>query len=74
MVRLLVERSDTKSNVKLDGFWSRLQASYMSSHTEEFWYNETVSVDDYIYIYIFSQRPKRVGVDYSRIEYMRNII
>ena len=35
-------RSDTKSNVKLGGFWSRLQASYVSSHTEELWYNETV--------------------------------
>ena len=37
MVRLLAERPDTKSNVKLDGFRSRLQTSYVSSHTEEFW-------------------------------------
>ena len=28
----------------------------------------------YIYIYISSQRPKTVGVDYSCIEYKRNII
>ena len=33
MVRLLAERSDTKSNVKLGGFRSELQASYVSSHT-----------------------------------------
>ena len=37
VVRLLTERSDTKSNVKLDGFQSQLQESYVSSHTEEFW-------------------------------------
>ena len=35
MVRLLTKQSDTKSNVKLGGFQSRLQAFYMSSHTEE---------------------------------------
>ena len=37
MVRLLAELFDTKSNVKLGGFGSQLQASYMSSHTEELW-------------------------------------
>ena len=42
MVRLLAERSDTKSNVKLGGFWSQFQVFYVSSHTEELWYNETV--------------------------------
>ena len=41
-IYILAERSDTKSNVKLDGFRSRLQTSYVSSHTEEFWLNETV--------------------------------
>ena len=51
MVRLLAERSDTKSNIKLDGFRSQLQASYMSSNTEELWYNETVSLWMTIYIY-----------------------
>ena len=30
------EWSETQSNVKLDGFRSRLQASCVSSHTEEF--------------------------------------
>ena len=42
MVHLLAEQSDTKSSVKLGGFRSQLQASYVSSHTEELWYNETV--------------------------------
>ena len=56
MVRLLPERSETKSNVMLNGF----RASYMSSHTEEFWLNETVclwmTIYIYIYIYIFGER------------------
>ena len=42
VVRLLAERYDTKSNVKLGEFRSQLQASYVSIHTEELWYNETV--------------------------------
>ena len=42
VVRLLPERSNIKSNVKLAGFRSQLQASYLSNHTEELWYNETV--------------------------------
>ena len=37
-----VEWRDTTSNVKLGGFRSQLQASYVSNHTEELWYNETV--------------------------------
>ena len=41
MVHLLAEWSDTKSNVKLGGFRSKLQVSYVSSHTEELWNNET---------------------------------
>ena len=53
MVRLLTERSNTKSNVKLGGFRSQLQASYVSSYTEELWYNETVSLWMTIYIYIY---------------------
>ena len=35
VVRLLAEQYDTKSNVKLGRFRSQLQASYISSHTEE---------------------------------------
>ena len=34
VVRLLAERSDTKSNVKLGEFRPQFQASYVSSHTE----------------------------------------
>ena len=33
--RQLAEQYDTKSNVKLSGFRSQLEASYVSSHTEE---------------------------------------
>ena len=36
MVRLLTERSDTESNVMLDGFRSPFQVPYMPSHMEEF--------------------------------------
>ena len=42
VVRLLAERYDTKSNVKLGGFQSKLQACYVLSYTEELSYNETV--------------------------------
>ena len=50
MVRLLAERSDTKSNVKLVGFRSQLQAAYVSCQTKELWYNETVCLWMTIYI------------------------
>ena len=53
MVRLLAERYDTKSNVKLGGFPSQLQASYVSSHNEELWYKEEVCLWMTIYIYIY---------------------
>ena len=53
MVCLLAEQHDTKFNVKLGGFWSQLQASYMSTHIEELWYNKTVSLWMTIYIYIY---------------------
>ena len=53
MVRLLAERFDTKSNVKLGGFRSQLQASYVSSLTEELRYNETVCLWMTIYTYIY---------------------
>ena len=42
MVCLLAEWYDTKSNVKLGGFQSQLQVSYVPSHTEELWYNKSV--------------------------------
>ena len=55
MVRLLAERYDTKSNIKMGGFWSQLQVSYVSSYPEELGYNETVCpwMTIYIYIYIY---------------------
>ena len=37
--RLMAERQDTKSSVK---FRFQLEASYVSSHTEELWFNKTV--------------------------------
>ena len=49
MVRLLAEQYDTKSNVKLGGFRSKLQASYVSSHTEVVIQRKSLSVDDHIY-------------------------
>ena len=53
MVCLLAKRYDTKSNIKLGGFRSQLQASYVSSLTEGLRYNQTVCVWQYIYIYIY---------------------
>ena len=51
MVRLLVGRYDTESNINLGVFQSQLQVSYVSSHTEELWYNKTVCLwMTYIYI------------------------
>ena len=41
---------DTKSNVKLGGFRSRLEISCVSSYTEQLWYNETVCLWMTIYI------------------------
>ena len=42
-----------KSDVKLAGFISQLETSYVSNHTEESWYNETVCLRMNIYIYIY---------------------
>ena len=50
MVRMLTERYDNKCNVILSGFRSQLQASYVSSHTEELWFNETVCLWMIVYI------------------------
>ena len=52
MCRLLAERYDTKSKVKLGGFQPELKASCVSSHTDELWYNETVCLYGWLYIYI----------------------
>ena len=64
MVRLLAERYDTKSNVKLGVFRSQLQASYGSSYTKELWYNETVCLWMTIYIcvcvYISDSRLQKI--------------
>ena len=38
----MAEWYDTEFNVKSDGFQTQLEASCMSSHTEELRYNETV--------------------------------
>ena len=49
MVRLLGKGC----KVKLGGFRFQFQASYVSSQTEELWYNETVCLWMTIYIYIY---------------------
>ena len=49
MLCLMAKQYDTTSKVMLDGF----QASYVSSYTEELWYNETVCLYMTIYIYIY---------------------
>ena len=49
MVRLLAERCDTKSNVKLGRFRSKLQKSYVSKHIER----NSLSENDYIYMHAF---------------------
>ena len=63
MVCLLAGRYATKSNVKLGGFRSQLQESYVGSPTADLWYNETVclwmTIYIYIYIYIYME-----GVNY----------
>ena len=51
--RRVAERYDTKSYVKLGGFRSQFEASYVSSLSEKLSYNETVFLYIYIYIYIY---------------------
>ena len=41
------------TDVKSARFWSQLEASWVSSCTEEFWYNETVYLWMTIYAYIY---------------------
>ena len=52
----MAERYDTKCNLKLGGFQSQHEASSVSSHTDELWYNETVCLWMTIYIYIERER------------------
>ena len=40
-------------DVMLGRFRSQLETSYMSSHTEELWYNKTICLSMTIYIYIY---------------------
>ena len=49
----MVDRLDTMSSVKLGGFRSELEASCVSSHTEELRFKETVNLWMTIYIYIY---------------------
>ena len=44
---------DTKSNVKLGGFQSQLEASYVFSYTEELFHKTVCLWMIYIYIYIY---------------------
>ena len=47
------------TEVKSAGLGFKPEASCVSSHTEELWYNtKSQSVDDYIYIYIYSYLPR----------------
>ena len=39
-------RLDSMSRVKLGGFRSKIKVSCVSSHTEELWYNESLSEAD----------------------------
>ena len=50
----MAERYDTKSNLKLGGFQSQLEASYVSSHIKELWYNETICLWVTIFIISFA--------------------
>ena len=48
---LIAELYDTKSNLKLSGFRSHLEAFCVFIHTDDLWYNETVCLWMTIYIY-----------------------
>ena len=74
MVCLLAERYVTKSNIELGGFQSQLQVSYMSSHTEELSYNETVCLwmTIYIYIYIWEKGIWKIKLTRSKDSFFRS--
>ena len=50
---------NTKFNIKLGGFQYQHEVSYVSSHTEELWYNETVC----LWMTIYTLPPP--GVEHS---------
>ena len=55
----MAEQLDTMSSIKLGGFQSQLEVSYVSSYTDELWYNETVSLWMIIYIYIYIKKIEK---------------
>ena len=60
--------------VKSAGFWSQLEASLVSYHSDELWYNETVFLwmTIYIYIYIFPSVP--IGNSTWQVLYMSSSV
>ena len=70
VVRLLAEQYDTKSNIKSGGFWSLLQVTYVSSHTEALWYNETVCLWITIYVYHIYPTPP-LGQDMTQGQFFK---
>ena len=63
------ERYDTKYNIKLGGFQCQLEATCVSSHTDELWYNETLFLwmTIYIYIYIYIVQNDEQSIQYHLI-------
>ena len=49
----MAEQYDAKSNVKMGGFQPQLEKSYVSSYTEELWYNEKVCRWMTIYLCVY---------------------
>ena len=66
IVSLLAERYYTKSN--LGGFRTQHQASYVSSHTEELWYNEIVCLWMTIYEYIYIKHNRHFMSTYFLLD------
>ena len=62
----MAEWLDTKSWVKLGRFLSQFPASCVSSHTEVFRYNGTVSMCMTIYIYIERETDRQTDRDKDR--------
>ena len=64
----LAELYDNQSNVKLGGFQSLVEASYVSRHIEELWYNclWMTTYTHIIYIYIYIERERVEGITRGR--------